>query len=100
MYIVTPFFYSNRGELYLTKFFFFFFFFTDPWLKKSKTRSKNKEKKKKKKKKKDSDKDVDAQFDKALAAVGLLKKNKNNSLASADNDTFNNTSKFCFKSFA
>ncbi|CAE1330971.1 Protein strawberry notch homolog 1,Protein strawberry notch homolog 2,Protein strawberry notch [Acanthosepion pharaonis] len=62
----------------------------DPWLKKSKARSKIKEKKKKKKKKKDSDKDVDAQFDKALAAIGLLK--KNNSLASADNDSFSNTS--------
>lgn len=51
-----------------------FFFCLDPWLKKKKSKSKMKHKVNNKKKKKTKDMDFDEEFDKALAAAGLLKK--------------------------
>ena len=50
------------------------FYHTDPWLKKSSKKVKKKDFNKKKKKK-GMEMDVDEEFDKALAAAGLLKKN-------------------------
>lgn len=48
--------------------------YTDPWLKKSSKKMKTKDFSKKKKKK-GKELDVDEEFDKALAAAGLLRKN-------------------------
>lgn len=59
----------------------------DPWLKKSNKKTKKKDTNKKKKKK-SKGVDVDEEFDKALAAAGLLKKN---SLAKENVNTANNS---------
>lgn len=62
-------------------------FYTDPWLKKSSKKMKNKDFSKKKKKK-GKELDVDEEFDKALAAAGLLRKN---CLAKENVNTVNNS---------
>ena len=70
---------ANTSSLYSCK--ISHHLFPDPWLKKNKKAKKKKEEKKKKekkvkkkKKKKEKEQDEDAEFDKALAAAGLLKK--------------------------